>query len=408
MAKQTANLMKLKLHLILLITLIITACDNSVSQNKYKDKTPELSKDIKVGAEQTDKYFPDLKGKTIAVVANQTSLIRQTHLVDSLYSSGFKIKAVFAPEHGFRGEAGAGEHIKSDIDAKTKLPLLSLYGNKKKPSAEDLKGVNLVVFDIQDVGARFYTYISTLFYVMEACAENNIPLMILDRPNPNGHYIDGPVLEKEFISFVGIAPIPVVHGLTVAEFAQMVNGEGWLPGGKKCELTIIPVENYTHDTRYELPVRPSPNLPDMTSVYLYPSLCFLEGTVVSVGRGTEKPFQYVGYPDSPVGEIIFTPVPNKGAPDPPYKNEKCKGFDVANYVNDPSLYNMVDVQWLIIFFRSYDNKDKFFNNFFDKLAGSSTLREQILKGISKEEIRESWHDDLQEYKKMRAQYLIYD
>ena len=400
--------MKLKLHLILLITLIITACDNSVSQNKYKEKTPELSKDIKVGAEQTDKYFPELKGKIIAVVANQTSLIHQTHLVDSLYASGFKIKSVFAPEHGFRGEAGAGEHIKSSIDPKTNILLVSLYGNKKKPSAEDLQGVNLVIFDIQDVGARFYTYISTLFYVMEACAENNIPLMILDRPNPNGHYIDGPVLEKEFTSFVGIAPIPVVHGLTVAEFAQMVNGEGWLKEGKKCELKIIPVENYTHSTRYELPVRPSPNLPNMTSVYLYPSLCFFEGTIVSVGRGTEKPFQYVGYPGSPVGEISFTPLPNKGAPDPPYKNEECRGFDVAKYVNDVSLLNKVDVQWLIIFFRSYDNKNKFFNNFFDKLAGNSTLREQILNGTTKEDIIKSWQPDLEKYKEMRNKYLIYD
>ena len=401
--------MKLKLHIFLLIAFIISSCDNSISQNqKATEEKPGELKKIKTGAEQTEKYFPLIKEKTIAIVANQTSMISSTHLVDSLHASKFKIKSVFAPEHGFRGEAGAGEHIKSGIDTKTKLPLLSLYGNKKKPSTEDLKDVQLIVFDIQDVGARFYTYISTLFYVMEACAENNIPLLVLDRPNPNGHYIDGPVLEKEFKSFVGIAPIPVVHGLTVGEFAQMVKGEGWLGEDKKCELTVIPVENYTHSTRYELPVRPSPNLPDMTAIYLYPSLCFFEGTVMSVGRGTEKPFQYIGYPDSPVGDIMFTPLPNKGAPDPPHKDKSCRGFDVANHINSPSNLNKIDLQWLILFYNTHKEKEKFFNNFFNTLAGTNTLREQIINDVSEEEIKKSWQPDLRKYKEMRKKYLIYE
>jgi uncharacterized protein YbbC (DUF1343 family) len=401
--------MKIKLHLFLLIAFIITACGNSNSQEKEIICQPVLlEKSLQTAAEQTDKYFHLLKGKTIAIVANQTSLIGNTHLVDSLHATGIKIKAVFAPEHGFRGEAGAGEHIKSGIDPKTKLPLVSLYGNKKKPTPEDLKGVDMVLFDIQDVGARFYTYISTLFYVMEACAENNIPLLVLDRPNPNGHYIDGPVLEKEFTSFVGIAPIPVVHGLTVGEFAQMVNGEGWLKGGKKCDLTVIPVENYSHSTRYELPVRPSPNLPDMTSIYLYLSLCFFEGTVVSVGRGTDKPFRYIGYPGSPIGEIIFSPVANQGAPNPPHENKKCRGFDVAEYVNDPALLNKIDLQWLILFYNTHKEKEKFFNNFFNTLAGNSTLHEQIINGTSEEEIRKSWQPGLEKYKEMRKKYLIYE
>lgn len=401
--------MKLKLHLFLLIAFIISSCDNSISRNQNaKEDNSAVDKTLRTGAEQTGKYFPLLKEKTIAIVANQTSLIGSTHLVDSLHTSQFKIKAVFAPEHGFRGEAGAGEHIKSGIDEKTKLPLVSLYGSNKKPTAEDLKDVQLVIFDIQDVGARFYTYISTLFYVMEACAENNIPMLVLDRPNPNGHYIDGPVLENKFKSFVGIAPIPVVHGLTVGEFAQMVNGEGWLSGGAKCKLEVIPVENYTHNSRYQLPVRPSPNLPDMTAIYLYPSLCFFEGTVVSVGRGTDKPFQYVGYPDSPVGDITFTPMPNKGAPDPPHKNKECRGFDVADHTRNPSSLNKIDLQWLILFYNTHKDKEKYFNNFFNTLAGTNTLHEQIINGVPEEEIRKSWQPDLEKYKEMRKKYLIYE
>ena len=279
-----------------------------------------------------DKYISIIKGKKIAILSNQTSIVGNTHLVDTLLSLQMHIKRVFCPEHGFRGNADAGEHVKNYRDEKTKLPVISLYGSNKKPKVADMKGLEYVIFDLQDVGARFYTYISSLHYLMEACAENNVKLIVLDRPNPNGFYVDGPIRENDFKSFVGVDPIPVVHGMTVGEYAQMLNGEDWLTDGEECNLTVIACENYSHSDFYSLPVKPSPNLPNMTAVYLYPSLCFFEGTNISLGRGTDKPFQQVGYPDLKNSDYYFTPVSKVGASkNPPFKDVKCYGYDLSEY-----------------------------------------------------------------------------
>lgn len=366
-------------------------------------------KQIVTGAEQTEQYLPLIKNKTVAIVANQTSLIQKTHLVDSLISLKIKIKCVFAPEHGFRGEAGAGEEIKSALDVKTGVPLISLYGNHLKPSKDDLKSVDWVIFDIQDVGARFYTYISTLQYVMEACAENNIPLLVLDRPNPNGYYIDGPVLEKKYSSFVGMNPIPIVHGLTIGEYAQMLLGEKWLKDSLPCTIKIIRCINYDHSSFYSLPVKPSPNLPDMTSVYLYPSLCLFEGTIISVGRGTPYPFQVIGYPGFKDGDFSFAPVSIPGiAKNPPYENKVCRGFDLREFGEEyVKNYKGLYLFWLKAFFDSAPDKTKFFTDFFNKLAGTDQLQRQIKDGWSEEKIKESWQPALKKYKQTRKKYLMY-
>lgn len=366
-------------------------------------------KSIRVGAERTERYLTILKNKKIAVLANQSSLIGNTHLVDSLLKLSIDVKKVFCPEHGFRGDADAGEQIKNYKDPKTHLPVISLYGASKKPSVKDLTGIDYLVFDLQDVGARFYTYISSLKYVMEACAENEVKLIVLDRPNPNGFYIDGPIREEAFSSFVGIAPIPVVHGLTVGEFAKMANGQGWLANGKICELTVITCENYSHRDYYTLPIYPSPNLPTMTSVYLYPSLCFFEGTAVSLGRGTNKPFQQIGYPNLSGTEYSFTPVSTPGASkNPPYKDQLCKGYDLTDYGETMvKLEKKINLFWLIELYKGYPDKDKFFTSYFNKLAGNSTLKEQIISGKTEEEIRASWQAGIDEYKRMRKRYLLY-
>jgi len=364
---------------------------------------------IIVGAEQTQAYLPLIKEKNIAMVVNQTSLIGKKHLVDSLLSLHIKIKNIFAPEHGFRGDHSAGEKVNSTIDAQTGLPIISLYGSHKKPTADDLKNVDVVIFDIQDVGARFYTYISTLHYVMEACAEQNIVLIILDRPNPNGHYVDGPVLDMKFKSFVGMHPVPVVHGMTVGEYAQMINGEKWLSNGAQCKLKIINIQNYTHDSMYQLPVRPSPNLPTMEAIYLYPSLCFFEGTNYSVGRGTNKPFECVGKPENKVGDYHFTPKSIPGIADhPPQEGKDCKGFLLSkfakNYVRDSGklyLFCLIDL------YKNDSAKTTFFTNFFDKLAGSDELRKHIEAGMSEGEIRNYWKKDLEKFKLIRKKYLLY-
>ncbi len=364
---------------------------------------------LKTGAEQTEKYLPLLKGKAVAVLTNQTGMIGKTHLVDSLLSLGVNIKKVMSPEHGFRGQAAAGTHVKSGIDAKTGLPVISLYGSHRKPTAADLEDVDVVIFDVQDVGARFYTYISTLHYLMEACAENGKKLLILDRPNPNGFYVDGPVLRKEFRSFVGMDPIPVVHGLTVGEYAMMLNGEGWLKDGEQCELQVIKVKGYDHTMRYKLPVPPSPNLPDMKSVYLYPSLCFFEGTVVSVGRGTSKPFQIFGHPDFKHYDTTFVPEPIPGkAPHPKLQGKLCKGFDVSVF-GESMLPNMdrLYLFWLRSAYFDLGAEDNFFTPFFNKLAGTDSLRIMIERGKTEEEIRASWQADLKKYKLIRKKYLLY-
>lgn len=366
---------------------------------------------VVVGAERTDAYLPLLLGKRVAIVTNQTGRIGQVHLVDSLLALQVNITKVFAPEHGFRGEADAGEHVKDQRDKATGLPLVSLYGSNKKPTAAQLVDVDVLVFDIQDVGVRYYTYISTLHYVMEAAAENGKAVVVLDRPNPNGFYVDGPVLKKGNESFVGMHPVPLVHGMTVGEYAQMINGEGWLKGGVTCSLTVISCLHYDHERQYELPVRPSPNLPNMSAVYLYPSLGLFEGTVVSVGRGTDQPFQCIGYPGNPVGNFTFTPVSMPGAKDPPHKGKVCKGLDLAAYGSFQSrMDRRIRLHWTIGLYRDAPDKEAFFlaNRFFDKLAGDPDLRKRIMAGEDEETIRASWKTDLQAFMRVRQRYLLYD
>ncbi len=389
-----------------LLLLPLIASGQQFRQVIDKDIFPS---DIKTGAERTEIYFPWIKGKNIAVVANNTATIGKTHLVDSLLHAGMQVKKVFCPEHGFRGNAEAGATVATAVDKTTGLPLISLYGKNPKPKAEDLAGIDIVIFDIQDVGARFYTYISTLHYVMEACAEQGKTLVVLDRPNPNGHYVDGPILKKEFSSFVGMDPIPIVHGLTVAEYACMVNGEGWLKDGIKCDLKYVTVFNYNHTYFYHLPVKPSPNLPNMASVWLYPSLCLFEGTVVSVGRGTDKPFMQYGHPLFTEANTSFTPVDIPGtATNPPFKGQLCQGFDLEEfsvaYIKNSEQLNLF---WLLDAYKRLKDKTTFFNGMFDKLAGTDELKKQIQSGMSEEDIRKSWKPGLDAYKLMRKKYLLY-
>lgn len=364
-------------------------------------------KQVKTGAAQTSLYLPMLQGKKVGVVANHTSLIGKTHLVDSLMALGVNIKTVFAPEHGFRGTADAGEHVNSGIDKKTGLPLISLYGRNKKPGKEQLANIDIVVFDIQDVGARFYTYISTLTYVMEACADAGIPVLVLDRPNPNGHYFDGPVLDTAYSSFVGLHPVPVVHGMTVAEYAQMVNGEGWLKSSKKCELSVIRCIGYSHRDYFQIEVGPSPNLSTMNSIYLYPSICFFEGTPVSVGRGTTKPFEQIGYPEYPGKAFSFTPKSGPGSKNPPFEGKVCWGINLENEGLRVRDEKKLRLHWLIEMYKSSGKKEAFFQPFFDKLAGTDKLKKAIIAGQTEEQIRDSWKEELERYGKMRAKYLLY-
>ncbi len=366
---------------------------------------------IVTGAERLGEYLPLLKNKNIALVANQTSLVKTDHLVDVLLNEGVNVLKVFSPEHGFRGNNDAGEKVKDEFDLQTGLPIYSLYGkSKQKPSKELLKDVDAMVFDLQDVGARFYTYISTLHYVMEACAENGIPLVIMDRPNPNGHYVDGPVLDLKYQSFVGMHPIPVVHGLTIAEYAKMINGEGWLGNELQCILEIIPCKNYDHNTPYKLPVPPSPNLPNMKSVYLYPSLCFFEGTNVSVGRGTDLPFQIFGSPYMKNLSFQFTPNPTFGAKHPKHQGQICYGEKLTDFSED-SLFKMQELNfnWLINAYHSFNDDPTFFNknNFFNLLAGSDKLMNLIKGGANAKQIRETYQNELDMFKKSRKKYLIY-
>ena len=382
----------------------------SCSQSKNSKLSSIITDEILVGAQQTTQYLKLLEGKNIAIVANQTSVIYKnkndyTHLVDSLLTLKTTIKTVFSPEHGFRGNADAGEKVTDGKDLKTGLQIISLYGNNKKPTKEQLNDVDVVVFDIQDVGVRFYTYISTLHYVMEACAENGIPVIVLDRPNPNGHYIDGPTLEKEYTSFVGMHPIPVVYGMTIGEYAQMINGENWLKNKITCNLTVIPLKNYKHSKSYSLPIKPSPNLPNDKAINLYPSLCFFEGTNVSAGRGTEKQFQIFGSPFMKIDSLqfSFTPQPNFGAKHPKHKNIECFGEDLS----ETKPLNTIDLSYLIKAYTSTLDKSSFFNSFFIKLAGTELLQQQITAEISVEEIYTSWQPKIEEFKKVRKKYLLY-
>jgi uncharacterized protein YbbC (DUF1343 family) len=369
--------------------------------------TPSMHQEIRTAADQPEAYLPLLAGKKVGLVVNQTSILgskNNMHLVDYLMMEGVNVVKVFVPEHGFRGDADAGEAVNNEIDKRTGLPIVSLYGNNKKPSAAMLTDVDIVVYDLQDVGVRFYTYISTMHYVMEGCAENNKPLLIFDRPNPNGDYIAGPVLKKGFESFVGMHPIPVVHGLTVGELAMMINGEGWLKNSAKCDIQVIPVLHWTHDMPYSLAVKPSPNLPNDTAIRLYPSLCFFEGTDVSLGRGTLFPFQVYGYPDPKFGQFKFTPVSIPGmSKNPPQQNNVCYGKDLR----DEPLTHRFTLEYLLETYTLSGKKDKFFNNFFDKLAGTDQLRKDILTGKSAAEIEATWEKDLSDYKVLKAKYNLY-
>ncbi len=374
-----------------------------------KSQATETSKDlpeITMGASQTALYFPLIKDKKIGMVVNQTSVVEGQHLVDFLLSQKQQVVKVFAPEHGFRGKADAGEHVKDAKDTKTGLPVISLYGKNKKPSAEMLKDIDVVIFDIQDVGVRFYTYISTLHLVMEACAENNKPLIVLDRPNPNGDYVDGPVLEPKFKSFVGMDPLPIVHGLTIGELAKMINGQKWLKNGLQCNLTVVKMNHYSHKRFYDLPIKPSPNLPNYQSIRLYPSLCLFEATNISVGRGTTIPFQIYGYPDKSAGAFSFTPKSIPGmSKHPKFENQTCYGADLRDNISARTF----TLTYLLDTYYHYKDKENFFlkNNFFDKLAGTDELRHQIEANLTEDEIRLSWQTNLTAYKKMRKQYLLY-
>jgi uncharacterized protein YbbC (DUF1343 family) len=399
---------------ILGISLSITQASRAQKPKYTYTETQDLSptkeaKEAMVGAARLDAYLPLLKGKQVAVLVNQTSQVEGKLLPDLLLENGVKLVSIFSPEHGFRGNADAGAHVKSGMDEKTGLPVISLYGNNKKPTAEQLKNVDVVIYDLQDVGARFYTYISSLEYMMEACAENGKQLILLDRPNPLGNIVDGPVLEKTHKSFVGMQPIPVVYGMTAGEYAKMLIGENWV-NATNLKMEIITCDNYTHSTLYGLPVAPSPNLKNMTSIYLYPSLCFFEGTVISLGRGTDKPFQQFGHPDLKGYTYSFTPKSVEGATNPPLKDKTCYGKLLASDAN--TAYRITDnklqIKWLLEAYNKFPDKEKFFNSFFVKLAGTSKLQEQIKKGWSEAEIRASWEPELQKFKTIRAKYLLYE
>jgi len=376
----------------------LTSIDNPVKTNL----------EIKSGADMTGKYLPLLNGKSVAIVANQSSNIGKTHLVDSLLSLHVKVKKVFCPEHGFRGQTDAGKAVSTEKDPKTGLTIVTLYGKNKKPLPEDLLGIDVVIFDIQDVGVRFYTYLSTLHYVMEACAENKKELIVLDRPNPNGYFIDGPMLEPAFKSFLGLDPVPLVYGMTIGEYALMLNGEGWLKDGEKCNLKVIELAGYNHRDLYELPVRPSPNLPNMPSVYLYPSLGLFEGTVISVGRGTDLPFQVIGHPGIQDAPYHFTPEPKPAAKEPKYMGQQCNGYNLVDF-GSQYMKNLKKIYlfWLIGTYTASTDKEHFFDENFNFHAGNATLQQQIKEGKTEDQIRATWQPGLNAFKIIRKKYLLY-
>ncbi|MDT8418373.1 MAG: DUF1343 domain-containing protein [Lutibacter sp.] len=371
------------------------------------DPSQTQAREIVVGANNMAAYLPLLKDKNIAIVANQTSVIFKkngfTHLVDSLLTIGINIKKVLSPEHGFRGTADAGETVTDGFDLRTYLPIVSLYGKNKKPSSDLLKGIEMVIFDIQDVGVRFYTYTSTLHYVMEACAENGIPLMVLDRPNPNAHYIDGPTLKMEHTTFLGMHPVPLVYGMTIGEYAQMINGEHWLNNNVTADLTVIPLKNYTHQSEYHLPIKPSPNLPNDKAINLYPSLGFFEGTTINAGRGTENQFQQYGAPFFPKSEFSYTPQPNAGAKSPKHLGKLCYGVNLKN----TKRIDQVNIVWLLDAYAKTPETESFFGPSFTAHAGNTELEIQIKNGMTAKEIHHSWQEEIMAFKKVRAKYLLY-
>lgn len=402
--------------LILLPALVVTACLYSAFKNPTA--SPAKTGFLKTGADQTEKYLPYLKGKRVAILGNQTSIIGKKNLVDSLHTLGVNIVKVFGPEHGFRGKASNGAAVKDEVDSTTGIPIISLYGAKHKPSKEDLANVDLMIYDVQDVGCRFYTNINALAALMEACADNGKELLILDRPNPNAYFVDGPVLDMKLKSGIGMFPIPITHGLTIGEFAQMLNGEGWLANGAKCKIKIISVANYRHDMPYTLPVYPSPNLNTQQSVMLYPSLCLFEGTVISQGRGTYMPFTVLGNPllDKEKYPFSFTPVSLKGMSETPlHMNQVCYGLDLRKYdINKLRREGKINIQWMMEMYKAYPNKEKFFDRTqssqmgsIDGLVGTTAFKNQVAAGLSEKEIRQSWEPALSNYKTMRKKYLLY-
>lgn len=394
------------------ILLFIASCRSQSIDSAQGDsyKTLEVSAPILPGIFKMDSLITLLGDQRIGIVANNTSRINGTHLLDTLLSRGASVVKVFAPEHGFRGDAPDGAKIDNDLDSRTGVPLISLYGKNKKPTSEMLSDIDILVFDIQDVGARFYTYLSTLHYLMEAAAENGKPVIVLDRPNPNGFYIDGPVLKPKFQSFVGLDPVPVVYGMTIGEYALMLNGEGWLKNKVQCDLTVISCSGYTHQSRYELPVIPSPNLPNMTAIYLYPSLCFFEGTDVSIGRGTDRPFTMMGEPGNTKGDFKFTPrsIPNASL-HPKHEGVECVGYDLGQKNILQLSPDSLQIHWLLKMYAETDDPDTFFrkDGYFDLLAGTDALRKAIVGGLSAKEIRASWQPDLEAFKFIRKKYLLY-
>lgn len=418
---------------ILFLIIVFVSCGSSKTletiNKKQNDSLQSIgfelqTIEIKTGADNYVEYLPLLSNKKVGVVTNPSGIVLFGHkydaskspdickmrfktdtisIVDFLISNDINVQKIFAPEHGFRGTADAGEHIIDGKDTKTGLPIISLYGDNKKPRLEQLAGIEILVFDLQDVGARFYTYISSLHYIMEACAENNIELIILDRPNPNGNIVDGPILEKEFTSFVGMHAVPILHGMTIGEYALMINGEKWLKNNIQCGLKIIKCLNYNRQMAYHLPIKPSPNLPNDQAINLYASLCLFEGTNVSVGRGTEMQFQIYGSPFLPKTDFSFTPVPNFGAKEPTYKNQICNGENLSKI----NKINKLELKWLIKCYKETTDKTKFFNSFFTKLAGTKKLQQQIENGVPETDIRKSWEKDLENFKKTRSKYLIY-
>jgi uncharacterized protein YbbC (DUF1343 family) len=408
--------MKISITRICLTSILIITSLVFVSACQAQQK-PVAEKEIITGAEQLDQYLPILKGKRVAMMANPTSIIGKSHLVDSLKSLGVNIVKVFGPEHGFRGNASAGVEIEDEVDARTAIPIISLYGRKNKPTKEDLADVDILIYDLQDVGVRFYTNINALVRLMEACQDSGKPILILDRPNPNGYLVDGPILDMQFRSGIGMFPLPMAHGLTVAEFAQMANGEGWLANKVKCDLKIVKVANYTHDTPYTLPVSPSPNLNTQQGVLLYPSTCMFEGTYLNHGRGTYFPFTVLGSPElKDIYSFSYTPTGIKGMAETPlHMNQVCYGLDLRTYdVNKLRESGQINIQWIMELYKAYPFKEKFFDSrlsremgTIERLIGVGSFRQQIIDGKSEAEIRASWEPGLSEYKKMREKYLLY-
>ncbi len=404
--------MSMKKLVILSLLLCFIACSKAqntaepakVAQTEEVRPAPILTGDL-----QTEAYFPLLEGKRIGVYSNQTGMAGDEHVVDLLQRSGFNIVYILSPEHGFRGDADAGEKVDNSVDAKTGLPIISLYGQQGgKPDAKTMQQVDVLVMDIQDVGLRFYTYYITMCRLMDACAEQGKELIILDRPNPNGMYVDGPILDMKYKSGVGWLPIPVVHGMTLGELAQMVNGEKWLPQGRQCKLTVIPCANYTHQSRYELTIAPSPNLPNMKSIYLYPSTCLFEGTVMSLGRGTDKPFQIYGHPQMKDQPYSFTPQSKPGATNPPQKDKLCYGKDLSTLEDDAIIQEGLNLDYIIDAYQNLKMGDKFFTTFFEKLIGVDYVRQMIKQGKSAKEIKARWKPDVEKFKEQRKPYLLYE